>query len=392
MTEIVILSGARTPIGHMGGLFKTVSATDLGAAAIKAAVARAKISPEQVDEVYMGCVLPAGLGQAPARQAAIYAGIPTKTPCTTINKMCGSALKSVMLAADAIRAGTNNVVVAGGMENMTRAPFLFPEGRFGHRLGHTKIFDHMMLDGLEDVYEPGKAMGCFAEQCAEQFHFTREQQDNFAITSLERAQKASKEGWFDEEITPITITSKKHTEEVRLDEGPLIVKAEKISQLAPAFKKDGTVTAANSSSISDGAAAVVISSLEFAEKNKIKPLAKILAHHTAAQNPELFTTAPIAAISGLLAKLNWHVADVDLFEINEAFAVVPMAAMRELNIPHEKVNVHGGACVLGHPIGASGARVLVTLIYALKQQQKKRGIAALCLGGGEAVAVAIEMF
>ncbi len=389
--KIVIVGAARTPIGHMGGYFKNVSAIQLGGNAIKAAVSKAKLKPEDISEVYMGCVLPAGLGQAPARQAAFLAGILPKTPCTTINKMCGSALKSVMLGFDALSVGQDEIIVAGGMENMTRAPYLLQNGRYGYRLGHQRIFDHMMLDGLEDAYTPGQAMGVFAELCAEKFHFTRDQQDEFALNSLLKSKTAVEKGLFNDEITPVEFSEKNQSIIIKEDEGPRSVNAEKIKTLKPAFKKDGTVTAANSSSISDGAAALVLMSQENAEKHSLKPLAAILSHYTHAQEAAWFTTAPIGAISGLLKKINWKMEDVDLFEINEAFAVVPMAAIKELNIPAEKVNVNGGACVLGHPIGASGARILVTLIYALKQRKKQRGIATLCLGGGEAVAVAIEI-
>lgn len=389
--NIVIVGAARTPIAHMGGYFKNVSAVQLGGEAIKAAISRSKLQPSEVDEVYMGCVLPAGLGQAPARQAAFLAGILPKTPCTTLNKMCGSGLKAVMLAFDTLCLNPDSIAVAGGMESMTRAPYLLPNARYGYRLGHQRIFDHMMLDGLEDAYEPGKAMGSFAELCAEKYHFSREAQDEFAIHSFEKAKKAADSGLFSEEITPVMVVEKNGTQEITLDEGPQTAKIEKIKMLKPAFKKDGTVTAANSSSISDGAAAVTLMSEKNAGKHGIQPLAKIIAHHTYAQEAAWFTTAPIGAISGLLNKIHWKIEDVDLFEINEAFAVVPMVTMKELNIPAEKINVHGGACILGHPIGASGARILVTLIYALKQRKKQKGIAALCLGGGEAVAIAIEI-
>lgn len=389
--NIVILGAARTPIGHMGGYFKNVSAIELGGTAIKAAISRANLKPDQINEVYMGCVLPAGLGQAPARQAAFLAGILPKTPCTTINKMCGSGLKAVMLGFDTLCLNPNEILVAGGMENMSRAPYLLQNARFGYRLGHQRIFDHMMLDGLEDAYTPGQAMGVFAEMCAEKFHFTREQQDEFALNSLLKAQNAVENGFFRDEIAPVEFTEKKQAFVISEDEGPKSVKPEKIKMLKPAFKKDGTVTAANSSSISDGAAALVLASEENAKKNNLKPLAKIIGHFTYAQEAAWFTTAPIGAISGLLSKINWKLDEVDLFEINEAFAVVPMAAMQDLKIPAEKINVNGGACVLGHPIGASGARILVTLIHALKQRKKQRGIAAVCLGGGEAVALAIEI-
>jgi acetyl-CoA C-acetyltransferase len=391
MSDVFIVGAARTPIGHMGGYFKNVSAVQLGGVAIKAAISRANISPALINEVYMGCVLPAGLGQAPARQAALYSGIGVKTPCTTINKMCGSGLKTIMLGYDAINAGNSDIIAAGGMENMTRAPYLLLNGRYGYRLGHQKIFDHMMLDGLEDAYEPGKAMGVFAELCAEKFNFTRKEQDEFALHSLEKSKNASENGLFQAEIAPVEVAEKSQTILVEKDEGPLTVKPEKIVALKPAFKKDGTVTAANSSSISDGGAAVILMNQESLEKHSVKALAKIVGHYTHAQEPDWFTTAPIGAITGLLSKIKWSLDDVDLFEINEAFAVVPMVTIQELNIPAEKVNINGGACVLGHPIGASGARILVTLLYALQQRHKKRGIATLCLGGGEAVAVAIEL-
>lgn len=388
---VVIVGAARTPIGNFQGSLKNLSCPELGAAAIKAAVERAQLASSDIDEVLMGCVLPAGLGQAPARQAALAAGLPISTPCTTINKMCGSGMKSVMLAHDSIVAGSADIMVAGGMESMSNAPYLLPKARAGYRMGHQTVIDHMMYDGLEDAYQRGAAMGVFAEDCAQSYGFSREQQDQFAISSITRAQQASQEGNFEEEITPVSIMDKQGEIIIRQDEGPGTARVEKIPQLKPAFRKDGTVTAANSSSISDGAAALTLMRHSVAEQRGIKPLATIIAHSSHAQEPHLFTTAPIAAIEKVLALANWSIADVDLFEVNEAFAVVTMAAMQDLKIPHEKVNIRGGGCILGHPIGASGARILVTLIYALKHSGKKRGVAALCIGGGEATAIAIEL-
>lgn len=388
---IVIVGAARTPIGNFLGELKNASAVDLGATAIKAAVARAMIKPDQISEVIMGCVLPAGLGQAPARQAAINAGLPYSTGALTINKVCGSGLKAVMLAHDALQLETHYISVAGGMESMSNAPYLLMKARTGYRMGKQEMIDSMLHDGLEDAYEKGKSMGCFAEDCAKQYHFTREAQDQFALNSLQRAKKAIEEGLFKKEIAPVTIKTAKEEIVVDTDEGPLTAKPEKIPLLKPAFSKDGTVTAANSSSISDGAAALVLMKKSVAIKLQLKPLATIIAHATHAEAPDKFTIAPIGAIKNLLAKTHWSITDVDLFEINEAFAVVTMAAMQDLQIPHHKVNVHGGANALGHPIGASGARILVTLLYALLQKKLKRGIASLCLGGGEAVAVAIEV-
>ncbi len=388
---VVIISAARTPMGNMGGYFKKTSAVKLGSVAINAALKRTTVSANDIDEVLMGCVLPAGLGQAPARQAAIAAGIPVSAGCTTINKMCGSGMKSIMMAHDEIKAGSFNMVVAGGMENMSRAPYLIPEGRFGYRIGHAKIVDHMMMDGLEDAYDAGKPMGCFAEDCVEKFNITREEMDTFAINSLERAKKANEDGSFTDEIEPITITERRKEVTITQDENPFKAKPEKIPTLRAAFKKDGTITAANASSISDGAAALILTSAAHAEENSIEKLATIIGHHTHSHEPEWFTTAPIEAIKRLCEKINWDINTVDLFEINEAFAVVTMAAMKALEIPHEKVNIHGGACALGHPIGASGARIVVTLIHALKKYNLKRGIASLCIGGGEATAIAIEI-
>lgn len=389
--SIVIVGAARTPLANLLGSLKDVTSTQLGATAIKSAIERAHLAPSDIQEVIMGCVLPAGLGQAPARQAALAAGIPKSTPCTTINKMCGSGMKAVMFAYDGITAGNNSIYIAGGMESMSNAPYLISKGRQGYRLGHGEIFDHMMMDGLEDAYDKGRAMGYFAEQTAKEYNFTREQQDKFAIASLERAHNAIKDKSFVDEIIPVKVKTRQGEVIVDTDEHPGSVKIEKIPQLPPAFVKDGTVTAANSSSISDGAAALVIMSATEAKKRNLKPIARILGHSSHAQEPEKFTTAPIDAIRKLLTKLNWTVDQVDLFEINEAFAVVPMAAMHDLKIPHEKVNIHGGACAIGHPIGASGARIITTLMTALKERGLKHGIAALCIGGGEATAVAIEM-
>ena len=387
---IVIVAAKRTPVGNFGGYYQQTPTPVLGAAVIKACLLQANIKPDKIEEVILGCVLPAGLGQAPARQAALSAGLLKSTPCTTINKMCGSGMKALMQGCDAILAGSCDTAIVGGMENMSRAPYLLPKARFGYRLGHGEILDHMMLDGLEDAYQKRQAMGCFAEACATHFHFTREQQDSFALASLKRAQEATKAKHFKNEIVPITIQTKKEERICAVDEGPMTVKPDKISQLKPAFQKKGTVTAANSSSISDGAAALIIMRESYARKLKLKPLATILTHVSHAQEPEWFTTAPISAIEKLLKKTAWKKDQVDLFEINEAFAVVTMAAIETLKLDKEKVNVNGGACVLGHPIGASGARILVTLLYALEQRKLKRGIAALCIGGGEATAVAIE--
>jgi acetyl-CoA C-acetyltransferase len=377
-------------MGGFQGDFASLSASDLGAAAIKAAVARAEIRPEDVDEVIMGNVLPAGQGQAPARQASLKAGVPLGVGCTTVNKMCGSAMKAAMLAHDLIVAGSADIVVAGGMESMTNAPYLMPKARGGYRMGHQTVQDHMFLDGLEDAYEKGRLMGTFAEDCAASFAFTREAQDAFALTSLSRALAANNDGTFAWEIAPVTVAGRKGDVVIDKDEQPAKASPEKVPQLKPAFRKDGTVTAANSSSISDGAAALVLMRRSIAEKRRLAPLAVIVAHATHAQQPGLFTTAPVGAIEKLYRKTGWTTKDVDLFEVNEAFAVVTMAAMKEHGIPHDKVNVHGGACALGHPIGASGARILVTLLGALRKHGKKRGVASLCIGGGEATAMAIE--
>jgi len=387
---VVIVGAARTPMGAFQGDMKNVSAPELGAAAIKAAVERAGIKAEDVQEVIMGNVLSAGQGQAPARQAALGAGLPLGVGCTTINKMCGSGMKAAMLANDLLLAGTNTVMVAGGMESMTNAPYLLPKARGGLRLGHGEIKDHMFLDGLEDAYDRGRLMGTFAEDTAAKYQFSREAQDGFAITSLKRAQDAINNGWFAAEITPLTIKQGKGETTIARDEQPLKANLDKIPQLKPVFRKDGTVTPANSSSISDGAAALVLMRLSEAQKRGLKPLAKIVGHTTHAHEPNWFTTAPVGALKKLFLQTGWNKNDIDLYEINEAFAVVTMAAMHDLDLPHAKVNVHGGACALGHPIGASGARIVVTLLAALEKYGLKRGVAALCIGGGEATAMAIE--
>jgi len=388
---IVIASCARTPMGAFQGELKGFAAPELGAAAIRAAVERAKLKPEDVQEVLMGCVLPAGQGQAPARQAALGAGLALSAGCTTVNKMCGSGMKAAMLAHDSLVSHSIEIIVAGGMESMTNAPYLLPKARAGLRMGHGQVIDHMFYDGLEDAYERGRLMGAFAEECADSYKFSREAQDDFAIKSLQRAQKANKEGWFAWETTPLAIKSGKEQKFVEMDEQPFKANLDKIPTLKPAFRKDGTVTAANSSSISDGAAALVLMRRSTAETRGLVPIATIIGHSTHAQAPGLFTTAPVGAIRKLFARTGWSAGEVDLYEINEAFAVVAMAAMREHNLPHDKVNVHGGACALGHPIGASGARIVVTLIGALRKYGGKRGVAALCIGGGEATAMAIEL-
>ncbi|MEM9094931.1 MAG: acetyl-CoA C-acyltransferase [Pseudomonadota bacterium] len=387
---IVIVGAARTPMGGFQGDLSGVKATDLGGAAIKAALERAGLPAEDVQEVLMGMVLPAGLGQAPARQAAHAAGVPWSAPATTVNKMCGSGMKTVMQGADAIRNGASEVVVAGGMESMTNAPHLLPQGRSGTRIGHGQVLDHMMFDGLEDAYEPGRAMGTFAEDCAEKYQFTREMQDAYALKSLENALSAQNEGRFGAEITPVTVKTRKGDVTIGEDEQPKNARPDKIPHLKPAFKKDGTVTPANASSISDGAAALVLMRQSEAEKRGLPIRARILAQASHAQEPNWFTTAPIPAMKKVLETTGWSVEDVDLWEINEAFAVVPMAAQQELNIPREKLNVNGGACALGHPIGASGARILVTLLHALEERGESRGVASLCIGGGEGTAVALE--
>ncbi len=387
---VCIVGAARTPMGSFQGALGACTAPELGATAIASAVGRAGIGSGEVQEVLMGCVLPAGLGQAPARQASLGAGIPLATGCTTVNKMCGSGMKAAMLAHDSLVAGTNEVVVAGGMESMTNAPYLLKRARGGYRMGHGEVYDHMFLDGLEDAYDKGRLMGTYAEDCAQHYQFTREAQDEFAIASLQRAQRAIADGTFEVEIAPVTLRTRKGESRVAHDEQPGRANLDKIPTLKPAFRDDGTVTAANSSSISDGAAALVLMRRSRADRAGCRPLARMLGHSTHAQEPGWFTTAPIGAITGLLDKIGWGVDDVDLYEINEAFAVVTMAAMRELGLPGDRVNVHGGACALGHPIGASGARILVTLLAALERHDLKRGVAALCIGGGEATAVAVE--
>ncbi|MDE2208751.1 MAG: acetyl-CoA C-acetyltransferase [Betaproteobacteria bacterium] len=387
---IVIVGAARTPMGGFQGVFSPLAASELGAVAIKAAVERSGIAPQDVDKTIFGCVLPAGQGQAPARQASIKAGLPLATGCTTVNKMCGSAMEAAILAHDALAAGSCDVVVAGGMESMTNAPYLMPRARAGYRMGHQSVYDHMFLDGLEDAYDKGRLMGAFAEDCAASFAFTREAQDEFALASLSRALAANQDGTFAWEIAPVTVSGKTGDVVVDRDEQPAKAAPDKIPTLKPAFRKDGTVTAANSSSISDGAAALVLMRRSTAEARGLKPLAVIVAHATHSQEPALFTTAPVGAIRKIYAKTGWTTRDVDLFEINEAFAVVTMAAMKEHGIAHDRVNVHGGACALGHPIGASGARIVVTLLGALRKRGGRRGVAALCIGGGEATALAIE--
>jgi acetyl-CoA C-acetyltransferase len=388
---VVIVGLARTPMGAFQGELKGFAAPELGAAAIRAAVERAKIKPEEVQEVIMGCVLPAGQGQAPARQASLGAGLPLATGCTTINQMCGSGMKAAMFANDLLLSGSSNVIVAGGMESMTNAPYLLPKARAGLRMGHAQVIDHMFYDGLEDAYDKGRLMGTFAEDCAQKYAFSRSSQDEFAIASLKRAQAANKNGSFAWETTPLAIKLGKEEKFVETDEQPFKANLDKIPTLKPAFRKDGTVTAANSSSISDGAAALVMMRRSSAEKRGLPPLAVVVGHSTHAQEPGWFTTAPVGAMRKLFERTGWSAKDVDLYEINEAFAVVTMAAMKEHGLPHDKVNVHGGACALGHPIGASGARILVTLIGALRKHGGKRGMASLCIGGGEATAMAIEL-
>ena len=387
---IVIVGMARTAVGGFQGDLKDVAAPQLGATAIKAAIERAGLGVDTIDEAIMGCVLPAGLGQAPARQAALGAGLPQSVGCTTINKVCGSGMKAAMLAHDLITAGSARIMVAGGMESMSNAPYLLDKARGGYRLGHGRTLDHMFLDGLEDAYDKGRLMGTFAEECADHYKFTRDDQDAFALASLDRAKLAIQGGKFKGEIAAVAIKGRGGDTVIDTDEQPLKARPDKIPTLKPAFRADGTVTAANSSSISDGAAALVLMRRSEADRRGLKPLAVIRGHATHAQAPAWFTTAPVKAIGNLLAKLDWRAGDVDLYEINEAFAVVTMAAMRELDLPHDKVNVHGGACALGHPIGASGARLIVTLLAALEQYGLKRGVASLCIGGGEATALAVE--
>ncbi|MBB3117400.1 acetyl-CoA C-acetyltransferase [Pseudoduganella violacea] len=393
---IVIVGAARTPMGAFQGDFSSLSANDLGAVAIKAAVERAGVKPDAVEHVYFGNCLMAGQGQAPARQALIKAGLPTSTGAVTLSKMCGSAMQAAIFAHDTLAAGSAEVVVAGGMESMTNAPYLIPKARGGYRIGHAMMFDHMMLDGLEDAYNRdekggGRSMGTFAEECATQYKFTREAQDAFAIDSVKRAQAATADGSFAWEIAPVTVSGRAGEVVIDKDEGPGKAKLDKIPALKPAFKKDGTITAASSSSINDGAAALVMMRESTAKKLGLTVLAKVVGHATQAQAPNLFTTAPVGAIQKLFAKNGWKASDVDLFEVNEAFAAVPMAVMHDLDIPHSKINIHGGACALGHPIGASGARIIITLLGALRKTGGKRGVAALCIGGGEATAVGIEL-
>ena len=387
---IVIVSAVRTPMGGLQGDLKSLTAPQLGSAAIRGAVERAGIDAASVEQVLFGCVLPAGQGQAPARQAALGAGLDKHTTCTTLNKMCGSGMQAAIMAHDLLLAGTAEVVVAGGMESMTNAPYLLDKARGGYRMGHGKIIDHMFMDGLEDAYDKGRLMGTFAEDCAQANGFSREAQDQFAIASLTRAQDAIKRGRFAAEIIPVEVTEGKQTRVIKDDEQPPKARLDKIAQLKPAFREGGTVTAANASSISDGAAALVLMRRSQAEKQGLKPLAVIHGHSAFADTPALFPTAPIGAIDKLLVRTGWKLAEVDLFEVNEAFAVVTLAAMKHLDLPHDKVNIHGGACALGHPIGASGARILVTLLSALRQNNLRRGIAAICIGGGEATAMAVE--
>ncbi|PWK60040.1 acetyl-CoA C-acyltransferase [Roseicyclus mahoneyensis] len=388
--EVVIAGAARTPMGGFQGALSGATAADLGGAAIAAALADAGVAPDRVDELLMGCVLPAGQGQAPARQAGFAAGLPKEVPATTLNKMCGSGMKAAMFAWDQLALGRSDIVVAGGMESMSNAPYLLPAMRGGARMGHASAQDHMFLDGLEDAYDKGRLMGTFAEDCAEAFQFTRDAQDAYALGSLENALAAIRSGAFDAEVVPVTVRSRKGEAVVTADEQPGQARPDKIPTLRPAFRKDGTVTAANSSSISDGAAALVMSRAGAAEAQGLKIRARILGHASHAQEPNLFPTAPVPAARKLLDRLGWSVRDVDLWEVNEAFAVVPMAFMHEMGVPRDKMNVHGGACALGHPIGASGARIMVTLLHALERHGLKRGIAAICIGGGEATAIAIE--
>lgn len=387
---IAILSASRTPMGGMMGSLSAASSTQLGATAIRDALSKSGLDSNQIDEVLMGSVLTAGVGQAPARQAALGAGLDHSTACTTINKVCGSSMKALMMAANALRAGQSKAIVAGGMESMSRAPYLIPQGRQGYRFGHAQMLDHMQYDGLQDAYQ-GTAMGNFAETCAKKYNFSREDQDAYAIESLRRANLAIQSGWFKNEICPVTISSRRGDTLIDTDEQPGSARPEKIPQLKPAFDKQGTVTAANASSISDGAAALTVMLAEDAIAQGLKPIAVIHGFDQSAQEPEWFTTAPVAAINKTLQRVGWSVDEVDLWEVNEAFAVVAMAAMHEIGIPHSKLNVHGGACALGHPIGASGARIMVTLIHALQQHGGKKGIASLCIGGGEATAMAIEL-
>ncbi len=388
---VVIVSYARTPMGSMQGALADVTATELGAAAVGAAVERAGLKGEAIERIYMGCVLPAGLGQAPARQAAIRAGLPQHIEATTVNKMCGSGMQAAIMASDALAAGSADLIIAGGLESMTNAPYLSLKHRNGARIGHDRLFDHMFLDGLEDAYEPGRAMGTYAEEIATEYQFTREAQDDYAIASLTRAQAAQRSGGFDREIVPVDVKTRKGVVTVSTDEQPAKGDPAKIPTLKPAFAKDGTVTAANASSISDGAAALVMTRASVAERLGLTPVARMVAHAGHAHAPARFTTAPVFAMQKALAKAGWGVGDVDLFEVNEAFAVVAMIAMRDLGIPHDVLNINGGACAMGHPIGASGARIMATLIAALQNNGQKRGMASLCIGGGEATAVALEL-
>lgn len=388
---IVIVDAVRTPVGSFLGELKSVNSPTLGATVIEGLLKRQSIDPKLINEVFMGCVLPAGIGQAPARQAALNGGLPLTTGCTTINKVCGSGMKAVMLGHDLLQANSVECIIAGGMESMSNAPYLLDKARSGYRLGHGTIKDHMFVDGLEDAYDKGRLMGYFAEDCVKHYHVTRAAQDAFALESFQRARAAIKNNNFAQEIIPVTIETRESKLTISEDEGPNKVNIENISKLRPAFGTDGTITAANASSIADGAAALLLMRLSTAKKLGLQPLAKIVAHTTHSQEPHWFTTAPIAAIQKLFVKAGWKPDQVDLYEINEAFAVVTMVAMQVLNLPPEKVNVHGGACALGHPIGASGARIIVTLLHALRQRQLQRGIAALCIGGGEATAIAVEM-
>ena len=389
--KVVIVSAKRTAIGSFQGNFESLKATELGSRVIEENINDISINPKEVDETIMGCVLPAGLGQAPARQAAMGAGIPSESGATTINKMCGSGMKSIMFGYDSIKAQQNNIVVAGGLENMTNAPYILSKARKGFRMGHADVKDHMFLDGLEDAYEEGKLMGSFAEDTAEHYQFTREQQDNFAITSLQRAKKANEDGTFKSEIVPIKVLNRKNEIIINKDEQPFKSDITKIPTLRPAFRKNGTVTAANSSSISDGASSVILMLESEAQKRGIKPLARIIDHSTNSQEPKWFTTAPVGAIEKVLEKSGWKKTDVDLFEVNEAFAVVPMAVMKDIGISYDILNIYGGACALGHPVGASGTRIVTTLINALKKNNLKKGVASLCIGGGEATALTLEI-
>ena len=387
---VVIVAGARTPMGGFQGIFQSMTAPELGAVAIKSVMERTGIAPDEVSEVLMGCVLPAGQGQAPARQAARYGGLPDSVPCTTVNKMCGSGMKTVMMAYEALHARPNDVIIAGGLESMTNTPYILPKMRSGARLGHTQAYDHMFIDGLEDAYDKGRLMGTYAEDTATHYQFTREQQDAYAIESLRRAKTANEDGSFANEIAAVSVKSRKGVTEVARDEQPFTADPTKIPSLKPAFREGGTVTPANSSSISDGGAALMMMRASEAKRRNLRPLARIVAQSSHAQAPAWFTTAPIGAIKKVLEASGWRASDVGLYEINEAFAVVTMAAMRDLDLPHDKVNVHGGACALGHPVGASGTRIIVTLLNAMAKRGETKGVASLCIGGGEATAVAIE--